>query len=66
MSIERAATQDGYPVGPLQLSDELEHGADGQDRQGHRGRCGPRRIDYAPHPGTAVVEKMLELGGPRD
>ena len=56
VSMERAATQSGYPVGPLQLSDELnmelmlkigKATADAAERDG---------IDYAAHPGAAVVE----------
>jgi 3-hydroxyacyl-CoA dehydrogenase/enoyl-CoA hydratase/3-hydroxybutyryl-CoA epimerase len=64
MSIERAATQDGYPVGPLQLSDELNMEllakiaratADAAERDG---------LALEPHPGTRVVERMLDLGRP--
>jgi 3-hydroxyacyl-CoA dehydrogenase/enoyl-CoA hydratase/3-hydroxybutyryl-CoA epimerase len=64
MSVERAATQSGYPVGPLQLSDELnmelmlkigKATADAAARDG---------LDYTPHPGGAVVERMVALGRP--
>jgi 3-hydroxyacyl-CoA dehydrogenase/enoyl-CoA hydratase/3-hydroxybutyryl-CoA epimerase len=64
VSIERAATQSGYPVGPLQLSDELnmelmikiaKATADAAARDG---------LDYTPHPGGNVVERMVELGRP--
>ena len=64
VSIERAATQSGYPVGPLQLSDELnmelmlkiaKATADAADREG---------FEYAEHPGSAVVKRMVELGRP--
>jgi 3-hydroxyacyl-CoA dehydrogenase/enoyl-CoA hydratase/3-hydroxybutyryl-CoA epimerase len=63
-SIERAATQAGYPVGPLQLTDELnmelmakigKATKDAAERDGHA---------YEPHPGTRVVETMIELGRP--
>jgi 3-hydroxyacyl-CoA dehydrogenase/enoyl-CoA hydratase/3-hydroxybutyryl-CoA epimerase len=64
VSLERAATQSGYPVGPLQLSDELnmelmlkiaKATADAAEREG---------FDYAEHPGSAVVKRMVELGRP--
>ena len=65
MSLERAATQDGYPVGTAPALRRAEHGADGQDRQGHA-RTPPRRAGtpYDEHPGGAVVAKMIELGRP--
>ena len=34
MSLERAATQAGYPVGTAPALRRAQHGADGQDRQG--------------------------------
>ena len=52
VSLERAATQSGYPVGPLQLSDELnmelmlkigKATADAAERDGIRVRRAPRR-----------------------
>ena len=64
VSLERAATQSGYPVGPLQLSDELnmelmlkigKATADAAERDG---------IAYAEHPGAAVVRRMVELERP--
>jgi 3-hydroxyacyl-CoA dehydrogenase/enoyl-CoA hydratase/3-hydroxybutyryl-CoA epimerase len=64
MSVERAATQSGYPVGPLQLSDELnmelmlkigKATADAAEREG---------FAYSEHPGAAVVKRMVELGRP--
>ncbi|WP_447644101.1 3-hydroxyacyl-CoA dehydrogenase NAD-binding domain-containing protein [Nocardioides zeae] len=63
-TLERAVTQAGYPVGTLQLSDELnmelmmkiaKATADAAERDG---------LDYEPHPGLKVVEKMIELGRP--
>ena len=65
MSLERAATQAGYPVGTLQLSDELEHGADDQDRQGHPGRRRARRRRRTPSTRAAPSSTtMIELGRP--
>jgi 3-hydroxyacyl-CoA dehydrogenase/enoyl-CoA hydratase/3-hydroxybutyryl-CoA epimerase len=64
MSLERAAMQDGYPVGPLQLTDELnmeliakiaQATADAAERDG---------LTLEEHPGTAVVARMIELGRP--
>ncbi len=64
VSLERAATQSGYPVGPLQLSDELnmelmlkigKATADAAQRDG---------IAYAEHPGAAVVKRMVGLERP--
>ncbi len=64
MSLERAATQAGYPVGTLQLSDELnmelmvkiaKAAQDAAEREG---------TAYVEHPGGAVVAKMIELGRP--
>ena len=61
MSVERAATQAGYPVGTLQLSDELnmELMAKIQKATADAAPAG-----YQPHPGEAVVTKMLEEGRP--
>ncbi|MCW2847556.1 MAG: 3-hydroxyacyl-CoA dehydrogenase [Marmoricola sp.] len=64
LSLERAATQDGYPVGTLQLTDELnmelmlkinKAGAEAAERDG---------TPYPEHPGITVVKKMVELGRP--
>jgi 3-hydroxyacyl-CoA dehydrogenase/enoyl-CoA hydratase/3-hydroxybutyryl-CoA epimerase len=64
VSLERAATQAGYPVGPLQLSDELnmelmakigKATADAVERAG---------AAYEPHPGERVVRTMIEIGRP--
>lgn len=64
VSIDRAATQAGYPVGPLQLSDELnmelmakiqKASADAAEREGRT---------WEPSAGEAVVARMIELGRP--
>ena len=64
MSVERAATLAGYPVGTLQLSDELnmelmakiqKATADAAERDG---------IVVPEHPGTQVVTRMIEEGRP--
>jgi 3-hydroxyacyl-CoA dehydrogenase/enoyl-CoA hydratase/3-hydroxybutyryl-CoA epimerase len=64
VSIERAATQDGYPVGPLQLSDELN-----MELMAKIGKASKDAVErdggtYTPHPGEAVVAKMIEIGRP--
>lgn len=64
VSIDRAATQAGYPVGPLQLTDELnmelmakiqKASADAAEREGRT---------WEPSAGEAVVTRMIELGRP--
>jgi 3-hydroxyacyl-CoA dehydrogenase/enoyl-CoA hydratase/3-hydroxybutyryl-CoA epimerase len=64
VSIDRAATQAGYPVGPLQLSDELnmelmakiqKASADAAEREGRA---------WEPSAGEQVVARMIELGRP--
>lgn len=64
VSLERAATQAGYPVGTLQLSDELnmelmlkiaKASKDAAERDG---------TPYVEHPGIAVAQKMVEIGRP--
>ncbi|WP_395658641.1 3-hydroxyacyl-CoA dehydrogenase NAD-binding domain-containing protein [Nocardioides sp.] len=64
VSIERAATQDGYPVGPLQLSDELNMELMAKIGKATKDAAERDGVAYEPHPGTAVVERMLELGRP--
>jgi 3-hydroxyacyl-CoA dehydrogenase/enoyl-CoA hydratase/3-hydroxybutyryl-CoA epimerase len=64
VSLERAATQDGYPVGPLQLSDELN-----MELMAKIGKASKDAVErdggtYTPHPGEAVVATMLEIGRP--
>ncbi|HTZ44673.1 MAG TPA: 3-hydroxyacyl-CoA dehydrogenase NAD-binding domain-containing protein [Jatrophihabitans sp.] len=58
-SIEQATTQAGYPVGALQLADELNLELMAKIRTEARAAAGDR---YPDHPGEAVVEKMLSLG----
>ena len=64
VSLERAATQDGYPVGPLQLTDELN-----MELMAKIGKANKDAVErdggtYTPHPGEAVVARMIELGRP--
>jgi 3-hydroxyacyl-CoA dehydrogenase/enoyl-CoA hydratase/3-hydroxybutyryl-CoA epimerase len=63
-TIEQATTQTGYPVGALQLADELNLELFVKIRDEARDavrRAGGR---YEPHPAEAVVERMIELGRP--
>jgi 3-hydroxyacyl-CoA dehydrogenase/enoyl-CoA hydratase/3-hydroxybutyryl-CoA epimerase len=67
MSLERAAMQDGYPVGPLQLTDELNMELIAKIARATREaaeRDGAPGASYDEHPGTAVVSRMIELGRP--
>ena len=63
-SIEHAGSQAGYPAPPLQLSDELNmelmHKISVATQKGVEAAGGT----YEPHPGEAVVEKMIALGRP--
>ena len=57
MSLERAATQAGYPVGTAAALRRAEHGADGQDRaRPPRTPPSATAATYAPHPAEAVVD----------
>jgi 3-hydroxyacyl-CoA dehydrogenase/enoyl-CoA hydratase/3-hydroxybutyryl-CoA epimerase len=60
-TIEQATTQAGYPVGVLQLADELNLELFQKIRNEAREAAGER---YAAHPAEAVVDKMVELGRP--
>ena len=60
-SIEQATTQAGYPVGALQLADELNLELFLKIRNEAKEAAGD---SYVGHPSEAVVEKMVELGRP--
>jgi 3-hydroxyacyl-CoA dehydrogenase / enoyl-CoA hydratase / 3-hydroxybutyryl-CoA epimerase len=64
MSLERAATQAGYPVGTLQLSDELNMELMVKIATAARDPAEREGTAYVEHPGGAVVAKMIELGRP--
>ena len=64
MSLERAATQDGYPVGTLQLSDELNMELMVKIAKAAKDAAERAGTPYEEHPGGAVVAKMIELGRP--
>jgi 3-hydroxyacyl-CoA dehydrogenase / enoyl-CoA hydratase / 3-hydroxybutyryl-CoA epimerase len=64
MSLERAAMQDGYPVGPLQLTDELNMELIAKIAKAARDAAERDGTPYEEHPGAAVVARMIELGRP--
>ncbi len=63
MSVERAATQAGYPVGTLQLSDELNMELMAKISEGHRRRGRPATISRTPAT-VAVIDTMIKEGRP--
>jgi 3-hydroxyacyl-CoA dehydrogenase/enoyl-CoA hydratase/3-hydroxybutyryl-CoA epimerase len=60
-TIEQATTQAGYPVGALQLADELNLELFVKIRDEAREAAGDR---YVPHPAEAIVDRMVGLGRP--
>jgi 3-hydroxyacyl-CoA dehydrogenase / enoyl-CoA hydratase / 3-hydroxybutyryl-CoA epimerase len=64
MTIERAATQAGYPVGPLQISDELNMELMVKIRNATKAAVEREGGSYEPHPAEAVIDKMIEIGRP--
>ena len=64
VSLERAATQDGYPVGTLQLSDELNMELMLKIAKATEDAAARDGLDYTEHPGTVVIRKMVEIGRP--
>jgi 3-hydroxyacyl-CoA dehydrogenase / enoyl-CoA hydratase / 3-hydroxybutyryl-CoA epimerase len=64
MSLERAATQDGYPVGPLQLTDELNMELIAKIAKATKDAAERDGTSYGERPADPVVARMLELGRP--
>jgi 3-hydroxyacyl-CoA dehydrogenase/enoyl-CoA hydratase/3-hydroxybutyryl-CoA epimerase len=60
-TIEQATTQAGYPVGALQLADELNLELAQEIRDRNREAAGD---SYVAHPSEAIIEKMVALGRP--
>jgi 3-hydroxyacyl-CoA dehydrogenase / enoyl-CoA hydratase / 3-hydroxybutyryl-CoA epimerase len=60
-TIEQATTQAGYPVGALQLTDELNMELMVKIRNETRAAAG---AGYQPHPAESVLDRMIELGRP--
>ncbi|MDP3969413.1 MAG: 3-hydroxyacyl-CoA dehydrogenase NAD-binding domain-containing protein [Nocardioides sp.] len=63
-SIERAATQAGYPVGTLQLSDELNMELMAKIRNATKASVEKAGGSYDPHPAEQVIDAMIETGRP--
>lgn len=61
-SIERATTQAGYPAPVLQLSDELNLELMAKIAKAGRDAAAADGGAWSDHPGSAVVDKMLEAG----
>ena len=64
MSVERAATQAGYPVGTLQLSDELNMELMAKIRKATKAAVERDGGTYTPHPAERVIDAMIEAGRP--
>ncbi len=62
VSVERAAVQDGYPVGTLQLSDELNMELMVKIRNAAKAAVEREGGEYTPHPAESVIDRMIELG----
>jgi len=64
VSLERAATQAGYPVGTLQLSDELNLELMKKIRVATEAAAAAAGIELPDAEAAAVIDTMLELGRP--
>ncbi len=64
MSIERAALQAGYPVGPLQISDELNMELMVKIRNAGKAAVEAQGGTWTPHPAERVIDTMIEVGRP--
>ncbi len=62
MSIERAALQAGYPVGPLQISDELNMELMAKIRNASKAAVERDGGTWDPHPAEKVIDTMIEIG----
>jgi 3-hydroxyacyl-CoA dehydrogenase/enoyl-CoA hydratase/3-hydroxybutyryl-CoA epimerase len=63
-TIEQATTQAGYPVGALQLTDELNMELFVKIRNETRAAIEAAGGAFPAHPGEAVVDRMVALGRP--
>ena len=64
VSIERAATSAGYPVGPLQLTDELNMELMVKIQKANADAAAREGREWVPSAGEQVVATMIELGRP--
>jgi 3-hydroxyacyl-CoA dehydrogenase/enoyl-CoA hydratase/3-hydroxybutyryl-CoA epimerase len=63
-TVEQATTQAGYPVGALQLTDELNMELFVKIRNETRAAIEAAGGAFPAHPGETVVDRMVELGRP--
>ena len=64
VSLERAATSAGYPVGALQISDELNMELMAKIRKATADAAARDGIDLGPDPAGEVIETMIGFGRP--
>jgi 3-hydroxyacyl-CoA dehydrogenase/enoyl-CoA hydratase/3-hydroxybutyryl-CoA epimerase len=64
MSLERAATQAGYPVGALQISDELNMELMAKIRKATADAAAREGIELPEDPAGDVIATMIEIGRP--
>jgi 3-hydroxyacyl-CoA dehydrogenase/enoyl-CoA hydratase/3-hydroxybutyryl-CoA epimerase len=62
VSIDRATTMAGYPVGPLQISDELNMELMAKIRKASKDAAERDGGTWVSHPSEAVIDKMIEIG----
>ncbi|MGN6161035.1 MAG: 3-hydroxyacyl-CoA dehydrogenase family protein, partial [Marmoricola sp.] len=62
ISIERATTMAGYPVGPLQISDELNMELMYKIRKASKDAAERDGGTWVEHPSEKVIDKMIEIG----
>jgi 3-hydroxyacyl-CoA dehydrogenase/enoyl-CoA hydratase/3-hydroxybutyryl-CoA epimerase len=62
-SVEQAAMQAGYPVGPLALTDEVSLTLGAKIAKEARASAEAEGTSFAGHPGYAVIEKMVNEHG---
>ena len=63
-SVEQASSQAGYPAPVLQLLDELTLTLSQKIRKEAQAAIEAAGGSYPPHPGDAVIDRMVELGRP--
>jgi 3-hydroxyacyl-CoA dehydrogenase / enoyl-CoA hydratase / 3-hydroxybutyryl-CoA epimerase len=63
VTIERAGEMAGYPAAPLQLMDELTLTLPRKIAAEYRAEVERRGGTYTPHPGQAIVDRMVEEFG---
>jgi 3-hydroxyacyl-CoA dehydrogenase/enoyl-CoA hydratase/3-hydroxybutyryl-CoA epimerase len=62
-SVEQAATQAGYPVGPLAMTDEVSLTLGAKIAKEARAAAEAEGVSFAAHPGYAVIENMVTEHG---